>query len=84
MKLGNKKSERWGRGWSKKGRKKGCVAEICYNPHYKEFYFLLTKGDYHFNSYWKEMKYNSEEECLIACEEYIDELSKGEKDGRKD
>ena len=80
MKLGNKKSERWSQDWTKVGRKRGYTAEICYNNHYNEFFFLLSKGDYRFNSLWEDTKYNSEEECLAACEEYIDKLSKGEKD----
>lgn len=82
MKLGNKKSERWSQDWRKVGRKKGYVAEICYNSHYGTFFFILTKDGNVFNSLWKEMKYASEEECLAACEKYIDELSKGEKDGK--
>jgi hypothetical protein len=75
MKLSNAKSERFSKCWTKTGRMKGYKAEIVYHP--DGFYFMLHKKseDYIFNSLWKKMSYNSEEECLKACEDYITQLT---------
>lgn len=71
MKLGGKRQERWSKDWEKHGRKNGYLAIICYNNFYNIFYFMLHKGDYVFNSMWKDMKYSTEQECLEECEKYI-------------
>lgn len=40
------------------------------------WYFYCKKEDNRFNSLWKELKYNSKEECHDACIKYINEQEK--------
>ena len=71
MKFGKKRRERWSRDWEKHSRKNGYLAKICYNHFHNIFYFMIHKGDYVFNSTWKDMKYSTEQECCEECEKYI-------------
>lgn len=76
MKLGAKKQERWQQNWSKYGRKKGYKAQIVYHSMGKCFCFLISKGDYSFNSCWKGWTFNTEQDCLKKCEDFIDYIVK--------
>ena len=77
MKFGKKITERCSSSYRRTGRKKGYKAEVIYNSVYNRFYFVLEKESYTFNSLWKNMKYVAEQECIDACEKYIDDLVKG-------
>ena len=79
MKLGAKHYARYSLSYVRNGRKKSYQCEIEYNNYSENFYFLICKGNYIFNSYLENMVYGTEEECLSACEAKIDELVKGER-----
>ena len=40
------------------------------------WYFLLEKDDYRYNSLWNDEKYDSQDRCVEAVENKIDELTK--------
>lgn len=42
------------------------------------WYYTLIKDqeDYRYNSLWENLKYSTQEECITACEDKINELTK--------
>ncbi len=78
MRLVNK-TQRWDYGETWIGRKKNYEVRINFsvhplkkeNPHW---YYMLSKGDYSYNSLWDELKYGSKEECAIAAEDKVEQL----------
>lgn len=77
MKFGKKNNGILGLSYRRTGRKKGYKAEVIYNSVYNRFYFILKKDSYTFNSLWENMEYTTGQECMDACEKYIDDLVKG-------
>lgn len=75
MKFSDRKSERYSFSYRRVGRKKGYKAEVTYNHLSNNFYFMLYKGDYIFNSLWKIAPFGDEDSCVKACEEYIDSIN---------
>ena len=60
----------------KTGRMNGYTVTISYSAYHDEYYFLLKKGNYSFNSLWQDLRYATEEGCVIGAEKYVDELAK--------
>ena len=57
------------------GRKNGYIAKIYHKEDFsgKErdyFYFLTNKNDKAYNSLWDGLSYETETECMKACEAY--------------
>lgn len=77
----NRICEQYSTDYVRRGRKKGYKAEINYSPNglsmskSEPFYFLIedTKSDYYYNSLWDKKKYKTEEDCMMACEKWIDQ-----------
>ena len=73
MKLSRKKNlDR--NGYERTGRKKGYKVTISYSDFRDYFYFTIEKGDEFHNSIWADLTFDTEEECITACEKYIDSL----------
>lgn len=75
------KTRQWDYGKSLEGRKKKYKVVINYSAHpmSKEdpfWYFLLEKEEYRYNSVWNNEKYESQDQCVEAAENKIDELVK--------
>lgn len=78
------KTQIWDYGKTLEGRKKGYKVIIHYSNHplKKEppyWYFVLGKDDYRYNSLWYGLKYESQEQCVEAAENKVDELTRGRK-----
>ena len=81
MRLTDKAKDFEGGGRVLVGKRKNYVVTIEF---YKEPYetpeqywcYSLEKGNYHYNSLWDNLKYNSSEECVIAATQKIEELKK--------
>ena len=59
--------------YRRNGRKKGYKAQIIYNSIYRIYYFRCDKDGKTYNSCWDKLEFATEEECMIACEKWIDE-----------
>lgn len=66
--------------YERTGRKRGCKVTICYTNIKNQYYFLVRKlsvndkNDTFFNSCWKDMIYETEEDCIASCEKFIDDV----------
>lgn len=67
-----RKNEPYSRSYSLTGRKNGYKAIVRYDGHYKNYYFLTIKQGHTYNSLWDKLSYNTEEECVEACENYCE------------
>lgn len=76
------KTERYSMGSKTfKGKKKGFEVTISFSnnkigndePHW---YFFISKkeNDYRYNSLWNELKFETQEECVAACELKIESI----------
>ena len=79
MKWSNKKTEPFSSSYSRTARKNGWKTVSYYNEYGNNYYFICEKGDEAFNSLWENLSYQKEEDCLKACEKWIDER-KGEQE----
>lgn len=63
------------------GKKKGYKCKVIYNRVYKYWYYLIHKNDqtFSYNSVWDNINFQTQEECEISCENYVDEIIKKEK-----
>ena len=73
------KTGQWDYGKSLEGRKKKYKVIINYSAHpmNKEkpfWYYLLEKDEYRYNSVWSDEKFESQDQCVEAAENKIDEL----------
>lgn len=73
MKWSKKKTKMYSLSYSKTGRKKGYKASVIYNDYYEIFYFSTEKDGKSYNSCWDKLEFKTEEECMVACEKWIDE-----------
>ena len=75
------KTKRWDCNKTLIGKKKNYKVTVCHSAHPlagKSFwYFLLDKDDYRYNSLWDNLKYLSQDQCVEAVEDKINELTKG-------
>lgn len=75
------KTKRWDCNKTLTGKKKNYKVTVCHSAHPlagKSFwYFLLDKDDYRYNSLWDNLKYLSQDQCVEAVEDKINELTKG-------
>lgn len=79
MKLSKaKKLDTFSSSWTKTGRMKGYKCTIYFNAPSGRYFFVLNKGDYNYNSLWKKLGWDNEEDCLKAAEEYIKFLAESE------
>ena len=76
MKWSRKIYEPYSLSYRIKARKNGFKASVVYNDHYKTYYFLTEKNSIMFNSCWDRKEYWTEEDCKLACEQWIDERKK--------
>lgn len=65
------------------GKKKNYVVKIhfaakSYIDKSEYWWFFIEKDDirYNYNSLWDDLKYETKEDCVSACEKKIDELCK--------
>ena len=81
MRLTEKKRN-WSADRDFKGQKKKYEVTISLSAREKPYwYYKLNKKDekYSYNCLWENLKYNTQEECVSACEAKIDELVKQQK-----
>lgn len=75
------KTKRWDHNKTLTGKKKNYKVTVCHSAHPlagKSFwYFLLDKDDYRYNSLWDDLRYVSQDQCVEAVEDKINELTKG-------
>ena len=75
------KTKQWNYGKTLEGRKKKYKVVINYSAHpmNKEkpfWYYLLEKDNYRYNSLWNDEKYETQDQCVKAVENKINELAK--------
>ena len=64
------------------GRYKKFECYINYSNHYAGWYYTLISNDIRdirYNSLWDNKTFTSKEECVTACQNYIDEVNKNAK-----
>lgn len=61
----------------KKGSLNGYTATINYNEAHNTYYYGVAKGPYLYTSSWDSIYFETEAECIKACEEHIKEVSNG-------
>lgn len=64
------------------GRYKKFECHINYSTHYAGWYYTLISNDIRdirYNSLWDNKTFTSKEECVTACQKYIDEVNKNAK-----
>ena len=69
MKLSQKNC--FGGGWFKTGKMNNYNCEIHFDSWSEKFHFITRGYNNTFNSIWKNMVFDTEDECRIACEEWI-------------
>lgn len=58
----------------------------CHINHFSDddiwYYYISSndKRDIRYNSLWNDIKFKTQEECVNACQKYIDEVNKGRKE----
>ena len=62
--------------WSKNGTFQGCDVVIIYSDTFACYYFRVIKGADAYESIWDHKTYETEEECIKACEKHIREVFK--------
>lgn len=65
-----------------KGKYKKFKCNINYSAHYTGWYYLVDSNDerdIRYNSLWDNQTFNSKEECVTACQNYINEVNKNAK-----
>ena len=67
------KTNRWDSHKTYVGRKKNYKVQICETLN-KNWYYILDKDDYGYNSLWDKLDYKTQEECVTAAEKKINEL----------
>ena len=74
------KTEHWNYGEVLIGRKKKYEVRIEHAAHPMQkspyWYFALSKEEFRYNSLWDNLKFETQEECVSAAEEKIEELEK--------
>ena len=74
------KTEHWNYGKVLIGRKKKYEVRIEHAAHpipkSPYWYFVLSKEEFRYNSLWDNIKFKTQEECVSAAEEKIEELEK--------
>ena len=66
-----------------KGKYKKFECHINYSSSYNSWYYCIDskdKRDIRYNSLWNDIKFKTQEECVNACQKYIDEINKGRKE----
>lgn len=69
-----------------KGKYKKFECHINYASNDNIWYYVINsndKRDIRYNSLWNEIKFKTQEECVIACQKYIDEVLKNAKISKK-
>ena len=62
-----------------KGRYKKFECRINYSSNYNSWYYCIDskdERDIRHNSLWSDEKFKTQEECVNACQKYIDEVLK--------
>lgn len=65
-----------------KGKYKKFKCNINYSEQYLSWYYCIDsndKRDIRHNSLWEDKTFTSKEECVTACQNYIDEVNKNAK-----
>ena len=77
------KTKKWDCNKTLAGKKKNYKVTVCHSAHPLAgnplWYFLLDKDDYRYNSLWDNLKYLSQDQCVEAVENKINELVKGDR-----
>lgn len=66
-----------------KGKYKKFECHINYSFNYDSWYYCISSNDerdIRYNSLWNGIKFKTQEECVIDCQEYIDEIIKCKKE----
>lgn len=66
-----------------KGKYKKFECSINYSSNNKRWYYCISSNDerdIRYNSLWNDIKFKTQEECVNACQKYIDEVNKGRKE----
>ena len=71
MKWGKPIEEKYTTSYRITAKKKGYKAEVIYNSYYGIYYFHVEKDGKAYNSCWDRLEFKTENECRIACEEWI-------------
>ena len=81
MKLSESKYS-WTKNKFYKGKYKKFECNINYSEHYTGWYYTAMSNDerdIRHNSLWDNQTFNSKEECVTACQKFIDEVNKNAK-----
>lgn len=65
-----------------KGKYKKFECNINYSSYSDSWYYHIDsndKRDIRYNSLWNEMEFKTQEDCIKACQKYIDEVIKNAK-----
>ena len=66
-----------------KGKYKKFECHINYSSNLDSWYYCIDSNDeryIRYNSLWNDIKFKTQEECVNACQEYIDKVIKGRKE----
>lgn len=69
-----------------KGKYKKFECHINYTSYSDSWYYHISsndKRDIRYNSLWDELKFKTQEDCIEACQKYIDEVIKNAKISKK-
>lgn len=78
MKLGKQRpSGKDSKSWYKKGEYKGYTVTVNWSDEYGVFHFQIAKGSDSYSSVWDDNTFKTENECIKACEVYIEEVVNG-------
>lgn len=68
------------------GKYKKFECHINYSSYSDSWYYHISsndKRDIRYNSLWDELKFKTKEDCIEACQKYIDEVLKNAKISKK-
>ena len=73
MKWSKPKREKYHTDYRISGRNKGYKLEVIYASIGNHFYFMTYKDDSVYNSLWDNKSFKTKEECMTACELWVEE-----------
>lgn len=68
------------------GRYKKFVCTIYFSPEIGAWYYVVDSKDVRdirYNSLWSKKTFDTKQSCVLACEQYIDEVNKNAKISKK-